>query len=365
MTHPDAEQTGTSAQMLDLADYIESRGEVLLSSEGDPVIVAALRTAASQDARPGADAVALADEKALFAEVTKVDLSAALRHIRDWMCYIDDHHRQKYADLMEAQAKLIAFLVDRAQPSPGVLTGFDAGGKAQEALEPYCQHLQICSSRDPLFHSPCDCGLETALATPQSAPALAAPQNTAERMPNRETALAGADAVALADKLEDFARRGAKYEANCAMREAAALLHTQLAARDTLLDRQAQRLASARKALDQIKGVCEDNAPASCDKGMALDFVRQVATAALAAPQPQAERVLRHHANETLEESEYLRAQSQAGASEPVGYLLEKAGINNGYYFVSPAEYQHVEERFQNLYRPVYATPSPTATGQK
>ena len=39
-------------------------------------------------------------------------------------------------------------------------------------------------------------------------------------------------------------------------------------------------------ALDQIKGVCEDNAPDSCDKRMALDFVRQVAAAAVAKVKP-------------------------------------------------------------------------------
>jgi hypothetical protein len=39
-------------------------------------------------------------------------------------------------------------------------------------------------------------------------------------------------------------------------------------------------------ALDQISGVCEDNAPDSCDKKMALDFVRQVAAAALAKVKP-------------------------------------------------------------------------------
>jgi hypothetical protein len=39
-------------------------------------------------------------------------------------------------------------------------------------------------------------------------------------------------------------------------------------------------------ALDQISGVCEDNAPDSCDKKMALDFVRQVAAAAVAKVKP-------------------------------------------------------------------------------
>lgn len=41
-------------------------------------------------------------------------------------------------------------------------------------------------------------------------------------------------------------------------------------------------------------------------------------------------------------------------ASEPFGYLLEKAGINNGYYFISPAEYQNMEERFREFLIPVF-----------
>lgn len=49
--------------------------------------------------------------KALFAAATKIDLASAVKHLRDWMSYIDGHHRQKYADLLEAQAKLIAHFV--------------------------------------------------------------------------------------------------------------------------------------------------------------------------------------------------------------------------------------------------------------
>ena len=51
------------------------------------------------------------DETALFAAATKTDVAAAVRHIRNWTSYIDDHHRQNYADLIEAQAKLIAHLI--------------------------------------------------------------------------------------------------------------------------------------------------------------------------------------------------------------------------------------------------------------
>lgn len=52
------------------------------------------------------------EEKELFAAATKIDLADAVKHIRNWTSYIDDHHRQKYADLMEAQAKLIAHFVN-------------------------------------------------------------------------------------------------------------------------------------------------------------------------------------------------------------------------------------------------------------
>lgn len=60
-----------------------------------------------------------AEEKELFSAATKIDVAAAVTHIRNWRSYIDDHHRQKYADLIEAQAKLIAwFLNARALRSP-------------------------------------------------------------------------------------------------------------------------------------------------------------------------------------------------------------------------------------------------------
>lgn len=44
---------------------------------------------------------------------------------------------------------------------------------------------------------------------------------------------------------------------------------------------------------------------------------------------------------------------------QPIGYLIEKSGINNGYYFVGRKEYAFVEERFRHIYRPVYAGPRP------
>lgn len=47
----------------------------------------------------------------------------------------------------------------------------------------------------------------------------------------------------------------------------------------------------------------------------------------------------------------YLTAGEQR---ELLGYILEKSGVNNGYYFVSLAEYAHVEERFQRVYHAIY-----------
>lgn len=63
------------------------------------------------------------EERELFAAATKIDLAGALMHIRDWRSYIDDHHRQKYADLIEAQAKLVSLLIAKrsvAAPPPPV-----------------------------------------------------------------------------------------------------------------------------------------------------------------------------------------------------------------------------------------------------
>lgn len=60
----------------------------------------------------------MTEEQELFAAVTKIDLADAVKHIRDWRCYIDNHNRQIYADLIEAQAKLIAHLIARAALAP-------------------------------------------------------------------------------------------------------------------------------------------------------------------------------------------------------------------------------------------------------
>ena len=42
-----------------------------------------------------------------------------------------------------------------------------------------------------------------------------------------------------------------------------------------------REIMGLRESLCQIKAACDDNAGASCDKGMALKFVGQVATAAI------------------------------------------------------------------------------------
>ena len=165
----DAEQTGTSAQMqmLELADYIESRGEVLLSYENDPVIVAALRTAASQDAREAVDnhhpvrstlrklevdlracAVALGEGDDLgavlvgYADAATAALaraaSQAARPGADAVALADALEARWDANETEsnplANGKMIRIgygeldkitAALRAQPSLGVLTGFD------------------------------------------------------------------------------------------------------------------------------------------------------------------------------------------------------------------------------------------------
>jgi hypothetical protein len=46
-----------------------------------------------------------------------------------------------------------------------------------------------------------------------------------------------------------------------------------------------------------------------------------------------------------------------ASQPKPFGYVIEKSGINNGYYWISPAEYKHVEDRFRHIYTPVFAKP--------
>jgi len=187
------------------------------------------RTAASQDARPGADAVALADalEARWDANETESNPLANGKMIRIG-----------YGELDKITAAL------RAQPSPGVLTSFDAGGKAREALEEDESSLEV-------------------------------PPELAE------------------------------------------------------WDRENRR---------------EDRA-------------------ALAAPQPQAERVLRHHANETLEESEYLRAQSQAGASEPVAWLVLAKDRNNTRIWWQDKERAEAWSAQHNLpLIPLYAAPLPAAS---
>src|SRR6266481_8609479 len=57
-------------------------------------------------------------EKELFNAATKIDLGAAVRHLRNWESYINNHDRQTYADLLTAQGKLIAWLLQSSAASP-------------------------------------------------------------------------------------------------------------------------------------------------------------------------------------------------------------------------------------------------------
>jgi hypothetical protein len=53
------------------------------------------------------------EEEELFAAVTKYDLAGAISHLRHFGSVPQMEHRKKYADLIEAQAKLIAYFVNR------------------------------------------------------------------------------------------------------------------------------------------------------------------------------------------------------------------------------------------------------------
>lgn len=48
------------------------------------------------------------------------------------------------------------------------------------------------------------------------------------------------------------------------------------------------------------------------------------------------------------------RLRAAPAQPQPFGYLIKKAGVNTGYYWISPAEFEHVEERFRYLYKPIY-----------
>lgn len=48
-------------------------------------------------------------------------------------------------------------------------------------------------------------------------------------------------------------------------------------AKDLDRDHDIRAVTRLRDKLDQIAAVCRDNAKSTCDKGMALDFVRQIA----------------------------------------------------------------------------------------
>jgi len=105
-------------------------------------------------------------EQELFAATAKIDLAQAVKHIRDWRCHIDDHHRQKYADLLEAQAKLIAHLLQSRTDKLDVLRGqinaiggyageYDDYGKGiNYAVEQALYKIEDAGGRDPNHNGP-------------------------------------------------------------------------------------------------------------------------------------------------------------------------------------------------------------------
>ncbi|WP_316397320.1 hypothetical protein [Bradyrhizobium sp. 33ap4] len=55
--------------------------------------------------------------------------------------------------------------------------------------------------------------------------------------------------------------------------------------------------------------------------------------------------------------SSSIEKQETAHTVEPFGYLWPREGGVNGYYFITPAQFEHVEERFRSLYKPVFDSP--------
>ena len=51
--------------------------------------------------------------------------------------------------------------------------------------------------------------------------------------------------------------------------------------------------------------------------------------------------------------------EAAVAALQPIGYLNEKSGINNGHYFTEANIFEHIEPRFRHLYTPVYAGVAP------
>jgi hypothetical protein len=58
-------------------------------------------------------------------------------------------------------------------------------------------------------------------------------------------------------------------------------------------------------------------------------------------------------------------AQEPVAWREPFGFLLAQSGVNNGYYWVSPEQFQHVEQRFYHLYIPVFRDADPAGCASK
>lgn len=71
-----------------------------------------------------------------------------------------------------------------------------------------------------------------------------------------------------------------------------------------------------------------------------------------------AERQARRMADALIEKLRMAAAPVE-NIADPFGYVLPKSGVDNGYYFVTPEEFERVEERFRSLYTPLYKQSSP------
>ena len=259
MTNPDAEQTGTSAQMLELADRLGAYPGAVITRAEISLMVAALRTAASQDARDdpcpycGNQMHSAFDcNKCGMGSPGRDALTSPIRDAREALeecasrCRYDGDlfHDQGNYERRDASWKagdmagaVLAALTDdaalRAQTSPGVLTGFDARWKAIiAALKPFADialFVEHTDQRDgEIVHRQYDReGKRVELtkddfrraakvyaafsSLPQSARVLS-PSQLAERLPSSDAAGAGADVVALAGKIETIDRLFAREE---------------------------------------------------------------------------------------------------------------------------------------------------------
>ncbi|MGY3392953.1 hypothetical protein ACVWW6_005544 [Bradyrhizobium sp. USDA 3311] len=109
------QSTGNEQLIEHLLCYENGDHLVHLRAEQIDSIIAALTAAEPQTAPEPMSS----EEKDLFAAVTKHDLGGAVSHLRSFFSVPQLHHRKQYADLLEAQAKLIAHFVNRSRQQRG------------------------------------------------------------------------------------------------------------------------------------------------------------------------------------------------------------------------------------------------------